>query len=128
MSRLTWIERDHGWRAGPYEIELVAPQLWVCSRRRRDGTAVVEFTGGSLAALKERVEVTSRKREDVRRISLNLGVFVVGVGGAAYVAGAGVPNAPLFVVGLSIVALVSAIRAIDRVVARSWESLSATYQ
>lgn len=128
MSRLTWIERDHGWRAGPYQIELVAPHLWVCSRRRRDGTDLVEFTGGSLSAMKDRVESMSRRRADIHRLTAHSCVFVLSVVGAAFFAGAGISVGPFLVVGLSMVAVFSAIRAIDCVITRSWESVSSTYQ
>lgn len=128
VSRLTWVERDHGWRAGLYEIELVAPHLWVCSRRRRDGTVLVEFTGGSLSAMKDRVEAMSRRRAATRRMISYLGVFVGCVAGAAFFAESGSSVGAFLVVGLSVIAIFSAIRAVDCVVVRSWESLPATYQ
>lgn len=128
MSRLTWSERDHGWRAGPYEIELAAPHLWVCTRRRRNGTTVIEMTGGSLSSMKEQVEGLYRRRHDLRRFSINLSLFTVFLALATLAAGWASPPGPLLVIILSILAVRAALKAIDCVLRRSWESVSSNYQ
>ena len=128
MSRLTWEQRDHGWRAGPYEIELVAPQLWVCSRHRSDGGAVVELTSGSLSALKARVELMDHRRSCMRRSLLHLSVFVASMVAAVLVATIEATVVPALAIALVITGFWSALKAVDCVVRRSWESLHLTYQ
>jgi hypothetical protein len=128
VSRLTWSERDHGWRAGPYEIELVAPHLWVCTRRRRNGTTVIEMTGGSLSSMKEQVERLARRRRDLRRFSIYLSLFAVSLALVALAAGWASPPGPVLVIALSILAVRTALKAIDCVLRRSWESVSSNYQ
>jgi len=128
VSRLTWSERGDGWRAGPYEIELAAPHLWVCTRRRRKGAAVIELTGGSLSSVKERVERLDRRRHDRHRLSIYLLLFTVSLTLVAIASGWASPPGPIVVIALSILAVCAALKAIDCVIRRSWESLSANYQ
>lgn len=125
MSRLRWIERGHGWRAGPYEIELAAPQLWVCTRRRRDGSVEVMLTSGSLSALKKSVEKRDSRRRNLRRALGYLAVFLVGM---ALAAGAAITQWPLFVLVFSSVAVFAGLKTVDCLVQRSWESLRLHYQ
>jgi len=128
VSRLTWVERGHGWRAGQYEIELAAPQLWVCSRRRSDGGAIVELTSGSLSALKARVELMDHRRRCLRRSLLHLAAFVASLMGAVLVATIEAAVVPALAIALAITGLWSALKAVDCVIRRSWESLHLTYQ
>lgn len=128
MSRPTWSERGHAWRAGPYEIELAAPHLWVCTRRRRNGAAVIEMTGGSLSSMKERVERLDRRRHDLHRLSIYLLLFTISLALVAVASGWASPPGPIVVIGLSILAVRAALKAIDCVLRRSWESLSSNYQ
>lgn len=128
MSRLTWVERDHGWRAEPYEIELAAPQLWVCTRRLRNGRVKVEMTSGSLSALKASVGERHRRRTQTRRSFTYLALFVASllIAGVATLSGWAV--APLLVLVFSAVGLFAALKTVDCVVSRSWESLRLHYQ
>ncbi len=128
MSALTWVERDHGWRAGPYEIELVAPQLWVCTRRLRNGQIRVEMTSGSLSALQASIGERHRRRAQIRRSIAYLVVFVLSllIPGVATMFGWRV--APLLVLVFSAVGLFAALKTVDCVVSRSWESLRLHYQ
>ena len=128
VSHLAWVEHDHGWRAGPYEIELVAPQLWVCTRRLRDGRVRMEMTSGSLSALQASAGERHRRRAQTRRSFAYLALFVSSllVAGIATVSGWAV--APLLVLVFSSVALFAALKTLDCVVSRSWESLRLHYQ
>jgi hypothetical protein len=128
VSRLTWIERDHRWRAGPYEIELAAPQLWVCTRRGRSGLVTVEATSGSLAALKARIEKLEHRRSKLRRSVVYLAVFLLSMGVVVAAAAANVSIAPILVMVFSTVALWAIVKSFDCVIRRSWESLNLNYQ
>ena len=128
MSRLTWNQRGDRWRAGAYEIELAAPHLWVCTRRRRDGAAVIEMTGGSLRSMKEQVERLDRRRRDLHRLSIQLLLFTIILTLVAMASGWASPPGPIVVIALSILAVRAALKAIDCVVRRSWETLSSYYQ
>jgi len=128
VSRLTWIERDHGWRAGPYEIELAAPQLWVCTRRGRNGRVTVESTAGSLSALKTRIERLEKRRNGFRNSLIYLATFVSSMAVVVLAVEAEVSEAPMLVVGFSILGLWAALKAVDCVIRRSWESLNLNYQ
>lgn len=128
MSRLTWVERDHGWRAGPYEIELAAPQLWVCTRRGRNGRVTVESTSGSLSALKKRIERLDKRRDSFRIALLYLAAFISSMAVVVFAVEAEVSVAPMLVVGFSILGLWAASKAVDCVIRRSWESLNLDYQ
>ena len=128
VSRLTWIERDHGWRAGPYEIELAAPLLWVCTRRSRHGRITVESTSGSLTTLKTRIEGVESRRASVRRALAYLMAFVLSMFAVAVVVAAKVSLAPMLVVGFSVLGIWAALRGLDCVIRRSWESLNFNYQ
>ena len=128
MSRLTWVERDHGWRAGPYEIELAAPQLWVCTRTKRNGDVVVELTSGSLSALKRRVEKLAHRRRSATRALSYLTSFALTLALAALAVIAGSPLTPLLVCVFSSLGLFSILKAVDHVTGRSWESVRLDYQ
>lgn len=128
MSRLTWIERDHGWRAGAYEIELVAPQLWVCTRRGRNGSVTVEATSGSLSALQARIEKLDRRRTNLRLSLVYLAVFLLSMAVVVFAASTGLSASPLLVVLFSTVGLSAALKAVDCVILRSWESVNLNYQ
>lgn len=129
MSRLDWIRNEDGWRAGPYEIELAAPGLWVCSSRRGPERFRIESTSGSLSALKTRVEKLHQRRKATRRAYINLiaailSMLIVALGANWSHGGA----AAIVVFLFGVAALVFTMRAIDAVVLRSWESLRLTYQ
>jgi len=128
VSRLTWVERDHGWRAGPYELELAAPLLWVCTRTKRNGEVVIEMTSGSLSALKRRVEKLAHRRWNARRAVFHLTSFVLALALAGIVAIAGSPVTPLLVGVFSGLGLFSILRVFDHVTGRSWESVRFDYQ
>lgn len=128
VSRLTWVERDHGWRAGPYEIELVAPQLWVCTRRQGRGEATVEMTSGSLSALKTRIERLEARRRCVRRSLYYLAGFGISLMTIAAAVVVSAPLTPVVVVLATSVGIFSALKALDCVLQRSWESLRLDYQ
>lgn len=128
VSRLTWVERDHGWRAGPYELELVAPQLWVCTRSKRNGEIVVEITSGSLSTLKRRVEKLAHRRRNAKRALFYLAAFALALALAVVAAIAGSPVTPLLVAVFSSLGLFSILKAVDCMISRSWESVRANYQ
>jgi hypothetical protein len=128
VSRLTWIERDHGWRAGPYEIELAAPELWVCTRRLRNGRIKVETTSGSLKALKGSVEMRDARRRRLQQSLMYLGAFSLAMAVVAVAAAAGWALAPLLIVIFSSIGLLAVIKAVDCIVQRSWEAVRLHYQ
>lgn len=128
MSPLTWIERDHGWRAGPYEIELAAPELWVCTRRLRNGLVAVELTSGSLKALKGSVEKRHFRRRSVQRAILYGSAFLLAMVIVAVSAALEWALAPLLIVIFSCIGLVTVVKAVDCVAQRSWESIRLHYQ
>lgn len=89
---------------------------------------IVEASAGSVSALKSRVERMDASRRGLRR-SLGYGaVFVLTA--AVLVVAALVESAwtPALVVICSCLALFSALRAVDCVISRSWESLHLDYQ
>lgn len=128
VSRLTWVERDHGWRAGPYELELAAPQLWVCTRTKRNGEVVIEMTSGSLSVLKRRIEKLAVRRRNAKRALFYLTGFALALALAGLAALAASPVAPLLIGVFSGIGLFSILKAIDHLFGRSWESLRLDYQ
>jgi hypothetical protein len=128
VSHLTWIERDYGWHAGPYEIELAAPQLWVCTRRHRTGAVTVESTSGSLSALKTRIERLDKHRTSRRSALIYIAAFLLSMAVVVLAAEAEASVAPMLVVGFSILGLWAALKGVDCVIRRSWESLNLNYQ
>lgn len=128
VNRLEWKELDHGWRAGPYEIELAAPQLWVCTRRLRTGEVRIERTSGSLRALKAGIESHDFRRERQRRSLAFLGVLLGAIALAAVAMAGSWPLAPLLLVVFSAIGLFAALKAVDCLVDRAWESLRLHYQ
>lgn len=128
VSRLTWVERDHGWRAGPYEIELAARQLWVCTRRLGSGAVTVEMTSGSLSALKARVERMEFRRRCGRGSLLYLGGFLLSILLSAVALASSGPLTTLFVILFTSVGIFSVLKAVDCVISRSWESLRLDHQ
>ncbi len=128
MSRLTWIEGDHGWRAEPYEIELAAPELWVGTRRLRNGRVRVEMTSGSLKALKSGIEKRETRRRNLRQALVYLAAFSLAAIAVAVAAAIGSALAPAVIVIFSCVGLIAVIKAVDCFVERSWESLRLHYQ
>lgn len=126
MSRLRWFRFDHGWRAGPYDIELAAPRLWVCTRRS-DGVEIVA-TSGSLRALKRTVTRIEERRQNRRQSMGYLVAFVVFVMAVIMVALLDTPHARLLLLPLGGLALFTAWRAIDFLTDRPWESIRLTYQ
>ena len=128
VSRLTWIERDHGWRAGPYEIELAAPQLWVCTRRDRTGGVTVVSTAGSLSALKTRTEKLDQRKSSLRSALMYLAAALLSMTVVFLAVEADASVAPVLVVGFSILCIWAVLKAVDCVIRRSWESLNLNYQ
>jgi hypothetical protein len=128
VSRLTWIERDHGWRAGPYEIELAAPHLWVCTRRGRGGQVVVEATSGSLSALKTRMDRLESRRSSVRLSFLYLAAFLLSMTIVGIAAAGSLSAAPILVFVFSTVGVWAGLKSVDCVIRRSWEALNLNYQ
>lgn len=128
MSRLTWTENDHGWRAEPYEIELAAPQLWVCTRRLRSGKVKVEMTSGSLSALKTSIDKCHRRRRSRRRSLICLSVFLLSIAVIGLASIIARDWTPLVVLVFSSVGLYAALKSVDYVVRRSWESVRLHYQ
>ena len=129
MSRLNWMKRRSGWYAGPYQIELAAPGLWVCSRRR-DGEVIptIVMTSGSLRALKARVERAEIRRRHAVRSWRYVAALLFSAGVVAAASASSSSIAPAFVFVFSVSAVFCALRAIDGVIKRSWESLSLDYQ
>jgi len=128
VSHLTWIQIDHGWRAGPYEIELVAPQLWVCTRRKRTAQVTVECTSGSLSAIKTSIERLDKRRSSLRSALVYLAAFLISMIVVVLGVEARGSVAPMLVVGFSILGVWAALKAVDCVIRRSWESLNLNYQ
>lgn len=130
MSRLTWTQRNHGWHAGRYQIELAAPGLWVCSRKgtRPADTPTIEMTSGSLSALKERIERLETRRRlavsSLRYATASLVTVLVVALASIWAHDA----APAVVVVSSLAGVYFALKAIDGVINRAWESLSLNYQ
>lgn len=128
VSRLIWIERDHRWRAGPYEIELAAPQLWVCTRRGRRERVTIEGTSGSLSALQARIERLDNRRNRFRNSLIYLAGFLSSVAVVVLAVDAEMAVAPMLVVSFSILGVWAALKAVDCVIRRSWESVNLNYQ
>jgi hypothetical protein len=130
MRRLEWSQRQHGWHAGRYEIELAAPGLWVCTRYRVTGAdrPKIEMTAGSLSALKTNVERIETRRRTTRRAILHLSVFLISLIVIATASGSDHGFATAIVFSFAGVSVFSALRALDAVVGRAWESLSFIYQ
>jgi hypothetical protein len=128
VSRLAWVERDHGWRAGPYEIELAAPQLWVCTREDRRGKLRVETTSGSLKALKTKVDRLEHRRQCSLRALRYLLWFALCMALVVLAVTLDVSIAPVLAAMFSIAGLMTALNAVDCVVRRSWEWVNLTYQ
>jgi len=89
---------------------------------------VIELTGGSLSSMKEGVERLNRRRHDRYRLSIYLSLFTVSLTLAAMASGWASPPGTIVVIALSILAVRAALKAIDCVLRRSWESLSSNYQ
>lgn len=130
MSWLNWTKRRHGWHAGPYQIELAAPGLWVCSRKGSDhgGLPTIVMTSGSLRALKARVERTEVNRRLTRRSWQYVVALVLSLTVVAFASFSSGYMAPALVFVFSVLAAFFALRAIDGVVKRSWEALNLNYQ
>jgi hypothetical protein len=130
MSRLNWMKRSHGWHAGPYQIELAAPGLWVCSRKGRDHGDVptIVMTSGSLRALKARVERADVRRRLVHRSWRYLAALVLSLTVVAFASVSSNDVAPALIFVFSALALFFGLRAVDGFIKRSWESLSLDYQ
>lgn len=128
MGRLSWIEDIDGWHAGPYHIELAASQLWVCTRRLNNGDVIVEETSGSLRALKGSVERMEKRRGDARRALGYTVSFLLALALPAMSAATGSSLTPLLILLCSGLALFSILKAVDCVIARSWEALPLNYQ
>lgn len=129
MSRLNWMKRRNGWYAGAYQIELAAPGLWVCSRRR-DGEDIptIVMTSGSLRALKARVERAEMRRQHAVRSWRYVAALALSTGIVAVASVSSHDVAPTLVFVFSVIGLFCALRAIDGVIKRSWESLNLNYQ
>lgn len=78
--------------------------------------------------MKEQIERLARRRHDLRRFSIYLSLFAVSLALVALAAGWASPPGPVLVIALSILAVRAALKAIDCVLRRSWESVSSNYQ
>jgi len=129
MSRLNWMKRRNGWYAGEYQIELAAPGLWVCSRRRGgEDVPTILMTSGSLRALKARVERAEIRRQYAVRSWRYVAALVLSSGIVAVASTSSHDVAPILVFVFSVIGLFCALRALDGVIKRSWESLNLNYQ
>jgi hypothetical protein len=133
MSRLVWNETLDGWFGGDYQIELVAPQLWVLTRRkeahhRHPGSELVR-TSGSLSQLKQHAEELERRRSVRRRLIAHLSatislIVIIAVGSAFGMAALALPAlAALFVAGLRTLVIW-----VEEITGGAWSVLSQGYQ
>ena len=88
----------------------------------------VESTAGSLSALKSRIERLENRRNGFRNSLIYLAAFVSSMAVVGLAVEAEVSVAPMLVVGFSILGLWAALKAVDCVIRRSWESLKLNYQ
>lgn len=88
----------------------------------------MEATSGSVSALKTRIERNEWRRTDLRRSLGYLAVFVLTIAVLMVAAILGSTWTPALVVLCSCLGLFSALKAVDCVVSRSWESLRLDYQ
>lgn len=86
------------------------------------------MTSGSLSALQARVGERHRRRTQTQQSFTYLALFVVSLLIAGVAAVSGWAVAPLLVLVFSAVGLFAALKTLDRVVSRSWESLRLHYQ
>jgi hypothetical protein len=133
MSRLVWNETLDGWFGGDYQIELVAPQLWVLTRRneghrRHPGSELVR-TSGSLRQLKQLAGELERRRSVRRRLVAHLSatialVVLIAVGSAFGMAALALPAlAALFVAGLRTLVIW-----VEEATGGAWSVVSQGYQ
>ena len=86
------------------------------------------MTGGSLSSMKDQVERLDGRRREHRRFIIHLTRFTIMLSLVALAASWSSPPGPILVIGLSILAVRAAMKAIDCVLRRSWESVSSIYQ
>jgi len=135
MSRLAWIETLDGWISGRYQIELIAPRLWVLSRRPKNigdtmepVPAVVVRTAGSLRELKYLAEETERRRLGRRRLLGHLGAAIA-LATAAVVGWAMEWDLTIpALVAVFAVALRTLVMWVDHATGSAWSVVSQNYQ
>ena len=88
----------------------------------------VESTSGSLSALKTRIEKADSQRSSRRSALTYMAVFLISMIAVALAVEASASVAPMLVVGFSILGIWAALKAVDCVIRRSWESLKLNYQ
>ncbi len=86
------------------------------------------MTSGSLSALKARIEMLEFRRSCARRSLIYLAGFVLSLVSIAVAVVASDPLTPLVVILATSVGVFSAVKALDCVISRSWESLRLDYQ
>jgi hypothetical protein len=86
------------------------------------------MTSGSLGALKTRIEVLDLRRRCARRSLVYVAGFVLSLLSIAVAVVASGPLTPLIVILATSVGVFSAVKALDCVISRSWESLRLDYQ
>ena len=130
MMPLEWTKRPGGWQSGPYDIELLAPGIWILSSRaqasrptERHSFGRIESTDSSLRALQAKARQVERRRIRRRRVKqraavLLLALLVLGFSSIS------LPGwAPLAIVVSSTVALFVLLSIIDLLAGRPWESI-----
>ncbi|HEX9847802.1 MAG TPA: hypothetical protein VGB33_05245 [Acidimicrobiia bacterium] len=132
MTRLTWTKHDRGWQSGRYLIELAAPRLWVLtsvkSRAGGDHDVRIEDTAGSLSVLKGIAADLETKRISRSRLVSRCLAMVAAIAGLMTFSTFEATWAPAAIVGMSLIGFWALLGAIDSILRRSWESISATYQ
>ena len=86
------------------------------------------MTSGSLRALKARVERAEIRRQHAVRSWRYVAALVLSTGIVAVASVSSHDVAPTLVFVFSVIGLFCALRAIDGVIKRSWESLNLNYQ
>lgn len=132
MTRLTWTKHERGWQSGRYLIELAAPGLWVLTSLESgaggDNDVRIEDTAGSLSILKGRAADLEAKRISRSRLTSRCLTLAAAIVGLMTFSSFEATWAPAVIVGMSLVGFWALLGAIDAVLSRSWESISATYQ
>lgn len=135
MRHLEWTEQLDGWRSGRYRIELVAPGLWVLSRRNDSGGLLgrrppdtILATAGSLTAAKHRAAQLAKDRMSTTRLVRRLTVFLVSVLLVSVAVGSTASWAPLASIAGASAGFIALIGVLDVFAERSFEHVRAIYQ
>jgi hypothetical protein len=135
MSHLKWSELSDGWQSGRYQIELIAPHLWVLSRRDPPSRipieatpAKIETTAGSLSALKVNADEIQRRRRIRGRLRVRLTILLLAV---LVLVGSSATSsrwAPLLIIVSSAVIFLAVLGVVDGLTKRSWDAIGDSYQ